>query len=131
MRQYRGGFGHNPSGKLYTYLGENGLRIGQHVVAPVEKERNDGTSIVYNTMFTIMKTNDEQSQYAVAEEERLNDLGIRLKTIIGTNVIADLPGGQRFLNDPRLKTLQAMKSAWTRESNVTYREDIIARLKEF
>lgn len=35
MRLYYGGNGHHPSGKQYVYWGNDNLRTGQNVVAPV------------------------------------------------------------------------------------------------
>ena len=49
MRLYYGTYGHRISGKLYAYWGDDNLRTGQQVVAPVTNKY--GTT--YNTMFTI------------------------------------------------------------------------------
>ena len=116
MRQYRGGYGHHPSGKLYTYWGPDNISIGQNVVAPVTHWKTKKT---YNTMFTPMMTNAADSPYATIEAHRLSQQGIGLKSIKGTNIM-ELPGALGY----------SSKSGWTRQSNIEYRERIARRLGE-
>ena len=123
MRQYRVLYGHGQrGGKLYTYEGNDGLRIGQQAVAPVTKGNT-----TYNTMVTIMKTNKADSIYALAEANRLEGRNIAIKRILGTDVINNLPGGAEYRDDPRLRTLQQMKREWTIDSNKRYRAELQLR----
>lgn len=105
MRLYYGTYGHHVSGKLYVYWGNDNLRTGQQVVAPVTNPRSGRT---YNTMFTIARS--QSSQNAQGEVSRLGSEGILIKTIGGRDVLS-LPGGAPF------------KSAaeWARESEERYR----------
>ena len=105
MRLYYGTYGHHVSGKLYVYWGNDNLRTGQQVVAPVTNPRSGRT---YNTMFTIARS--QSSQNAQGEVSRLGSEGILIKTIGGRDVLS-LPGGAPF------------KSAaeWARESEGRYR----------
>jgi hypothetical protein len=116
MKLAQGGFGHNPRGKMYSYYVPNDARAGQRYVAPVTKEKRDGTSVDYKTMFTIMTTKGENSFYKEKEISRLAGMGINVKSVVGMDIINMLPGGQKYLNDTRLTNLQAMKAAWTRNS---------------
>ena len=105
MRLYYGTYGHHVSGKLYVYWGNDNLRTGQQVVAPVTNPRSGRT---YNTMFTIARSQNQQN--AQGEVSRLNGEGIIIKTI-GSRDVLSLPGGAPF------------KSAaeWARESEERYR----------
>lgn len=78
MRLYYGTYGHHLSGKLYVYWGDDNLRTGQQVVAPVTNKRSGRT---YNTMFTISKSSSEKN--AAGEVGRLEGQGIFIKTING------------------------------------------------
>lgn len=118
MRMYLGGYGHHPSGKMYSYWGNNNYRTGQNVVAPVTKKLKDGKTITYNTMFTIMRTSGGDGQVAQNEAQRLSQMGIGIKHIKGTNVLEDLPGGERFKS----------KAEWQRQSEEKYQERLSARL---
>ncbi len=115
MRLYLGGYGHHPSGKMYSYWGNNNFRTGQNVVAPVT---NWKTGKTYNTMFTIMRTSGGDGQVAQNEAQRLSQMGIGIKHIKGTNVLEDLPGGERFKS----------KAEWQRQSEEKYQERLSARL---
>jgi len=119
MRQYRGGFGHNPSGKQYTYWGKDGMRVGQRVVAPVTHWRTGRT---YKTMFTIQQSNAADSTYAEKEAERLSDKGVGLKYIQGGTNVLDLPGGQKWqdLAAERGMSQQQAKTLWSLDSNIKY-----------
>ena len=115
MRLYLGGYGHHPSGKMYSYWGNNNFRTGQNVVAPVT---NWKTGKTYNTMFTIMRTSGGDGQVAQNEAQRLSQMGIGIKHIKGTNVLEDLPSGHRF----------ASKADWTKQSEERYWQRVSARL---
>ena len=90
MRLYYGTYGHHLSGKLYVYWGDDNLRTGQQVVAPVTNKRSGRT---YNTMFTISKSSSEKN--AAGEVGRLEGQGIFIKTINGRDLLS-LPGGKPF-----------------------------------
>ncbi len=115
MRIYLGGYGHHPSGKMYSYFGNNNLRTGQNVVAPVT---NWKTGKTYNTMFTIMRTSSADGKVADREAQRLSQKGIGLKSIQGTDVLGMLPGGANYKS----------KAEWTRDSNARYDAELSARL---
>lgn len=118
MRLYYGTYGHRISGKLYVYWGDDNLRTGQQVVAPVTNKYGN----TYNTMFTIAKSQNEQN--AQGEVNRLNDSGIFIKTIGGRDTLS-LPGA----NDPVTgKRLFNSKAAWKRDSDKRYEDKIRARL---
>ena len=104
MRLYYGTYGHHLSGKLYW--GDDNLRTGQQVVAPVTNKRSGRT---YNTMFTISKSSSEKN--AAGEVGRLEGEGIFIKTINGRDLLS-LPGGKPFES----------KEAWKRESEERYRK---------
>ena len=87
-----GGFGHNPSGKQYVYWVGDSYRTGQNVVAPVT---NWKTGKTYRTMFTIMRTTNEDSKMAQGEEQRLAGQGINIKAIDGRDVMS-LPGAAEY-----------------------------------
>ena len=106
MRLYYGTYGHHLSGKLYVYWGDDNLRTGQQVVAPVTNKRSGRT---YNTMFTISKSSSEKN--AAGEVGRLEGEGIFIKTINGRDLLS-LPGGKPFES----------KEAWKRESEERYRK---------
>ena len=106
MRLYYGTYGHHLSGKLYVYWGDDNLRTGQQVVAPVTNKRSGRT---YNTMFTISKSSSEKN--AAGEVGRLEGQGIFIKTINGRDLLS-LPGGKPFDS----------KEAWKRESEERYRK---------
>lgn len=106
MRLYYGTYGHHLSGKLYVYWGDDNLRTGQQVVAPVTNKRSGRT---YNTMFTISKSSSEKN--AAGEVGRLEGDGIFIKTINGRDLLS-LPGGKPFES----------KEAWKRESEERYRK---------
>lgn len=105
MRLYYGTYGHHLSGKMYVYWGDDNLRTGQQVVAPVTNKRSGKT---YNTMFTIGRTQSEKN--AEGEVGRLNSKGIFIKTLGGTEVLT-LPGGKSF----------DTKRSWKQESETRYR----------
>lgn len=106
MRLYYGTYGHHLSGKLYVYWGEDNLRTGEQVVAPVTNKNSGKT---YNTMFTIARAQNEQN--AQGEVDRLSDKGIAIKTIGGRGTLS-LPGGSKFNT----------KIEWKRESERIYRK---------
>lgn len=114
MRLYYGGYGHNPSGKQYVYWGNNNLRTGQNVVAPVTNKWSGRT---YNTMFTIMRTSGADTPMANNEAQRLSQRGIGIKSIVGTDTLK-LPGGQNYDS----------KKAWKEDSANRYDMKIRERL---
>lgn len=105
MRLYYGTYGHHLSGKLYVYWGDDNLRTGEQVVAPVTNKKSGRT---YNTMFTIARAQSVKN--AQGEEGRLSEQGIFIKTIGGRETLT-LPGGQNFDS----------KAAWKRDSEERYR----------
>lgn len=105
MRLYYGTYGHRLSGKLYVYWGDDNLRTGQQVTAPVTSKRSGKT---YNTMFTIARAQSQSN--AQGEVNRLNGEGIFIKTIGGRDVLS-LPGGKPF----------SSKAEWKRDSDRRYR----------
>lgn len=116
MRLYYVGYGHNPSGKLYTYWGNNNLRTGQTGVAPVTNKRTGRT---YNTMIRIMRTASADGALADNEAQRLSQGGIGVKSIAGADVSA-LPGWDKggFKN----------KKEWAADSDARYHDRLKARL---
>jgi hypothetical protein len=101
IKIYSGSYGHNPKpgSKQYSYFGGGNYRVGQNVVAPV---RHYKSGKVYNTMFTIQKTNKlaDTTRRTVTDKgadmlERFTDRGIFLKEIQGTDVLS-LPGGDKY-----------------------------------
>lgn len=114
MRLYYGGYGHHPSGKQYVYWGNNNLRTGQNVVAPVTNKWSGRT---YNTMFTIMRTSGADSPMASNEAQRLSQRGVGIKSIVGTDTLK-LPGGQNYNT----------KKEWKEDSENRYDMKIRERL---
>lgn len=101
IKIYSGSYGHNPKpgSKQYSYFGGGNYRVGQNVVAPV---RHYKSGKVYNTMFTIQRTNKlaDTTRRTVTDKgadmlESFTDRGIFLKEIQGTDVLS-LPGGERY-----------------------------------
>lgn len=113
MRLYYGGYGHHPSGKQYVYWGNDNLRTGQNVVAPVTNWRTGRT---YNTMFTIMRTSKAGTNMAENEAQRLSQSGIGIKSIQGTDVLSNLKSGENYES----------KKEWKEASDNKY----LARLSE-
>ena len=113
MRLYYGGYGHHPSGKQYVYWGNDNLRTGQNVVAPVTNWRTGRT---YNTMFTIMRTSKAGTNMAENEAQRLSQSGRGIKSIQGTDVLSNLKGGENYES----------KKEWKEASDNKY----LARLSE-
>lgn len=112
---YYGGYGHHPSGKQYVYWGNDNYRTGQNVNVPVTNKKTGKT---YNTMFTIQRTSG--SEMGQNEAERLENSGITIKSINGTNVMT-LPGAMDF----------SSKGAWKRYSDEEYASELQARLQRF
>lgn len=108
MRLYYGTYGHHLSGKLYVYWGDDNLRTGEQVVAPVTNKRSGRT---YNTMFTIARAQNENNKNAQREVDRLTGQGIFIKTIGGRDLLS-LPGGADF----------ETKIDWRRDSEKRYRK---------
>ena len=106
MRLYYGTYGHHLSGKLYVYWGDDNLRTGQQVVAPVTNPKSGKN---YNTMFTIARAQSPKN--AQGEVNRLGEQGIFIKTIPGRDIMS-LPGAAPF------KT----KAEWKRDSDRRYRQ---------
>lgn len=122
MRLYVGGYGHNPSGKMYAYWGSDNYRTGQNVVAPVT---NKWTHKTYNTMFTIMRTSGSDGQIAQKEAERLAQRGIGLKYIHGSDVFEKDSSGRPLLPG---SLNYSSKSDWSKQSNEKYKALVSARL---
>ena len=112
MRLYYGTYGHHLSGKLYVYWGDDNLRTGEQVVAPVTNKKSGKT---YDTMFTIARAQNEKN--AQGEVDRLTDRGIFIKTIGGRGTLS-LPGGTMFDS----------KAGWKRDSDRRYENRKRARL---
>lgn len=91
MRLYYGTYGHRIHGKLYVYWGPDNLRTQQNVVAPVTNKWSGKT---YNTMFTIARTQSVKN--AQNEVNRLENEGIFIKTITGTESVMSLPGAKPY-----------------------------------
>ena len=106
MKLYYGTYGHHLSGKLYVYWGDDNLRTGQQVVAPVTNPKSGKN---YNTMFTIARAQSPAN--AQNEVNRLSEEGIFIKTISGRDTLS-LPGGMEFNT----------KIEWKRDSDRRYRE---------
>lgn len=118
MRLYTIGYGHHPSGKVYTYLGTNNFRTGQRVVVPVT---NKWTKTTYNTMGTIMRTQGADGSIAGREAQRLSQKGIGLKSKKGTDTLNDLPSGRI------IKELGGTKKDWEEMSDVAYEQKLQMR----
>lgn len=110
-----GGYGFHPHGKQYVYWGSDTNRTGQQVNVPVT---NKWTGKTYNTMFTIQRTSG--STMGENEAERLQNKGIRIKSINGTDVMT-LPGAQEW----------SSKREWAEWSNLVHEEKIQNRLAQF
>lgn len=110
-----GSYGHHPHGKQYVYWGSDTNRTGQQVNVPVT---NKWTGKTYNTMFTIQRTSG--STMGENEAERLQNKGIRIKSINGTDVMT-LPGAQEW----------SSKREWAEWSNLVREESIQNRLAQF
>lgn len=110
-----GGYGHHPSGKQYVYWGSDTNRTGQNLNVPVTNPRTGKT---YNTMFTVQRTSG--STMGENEAERLQNQGINIKAVNGTNVMT-LPGAQEW----------SSKSEWKEWSNLLREESIENRLAAF
>lgn len=100
-----GGYGHGGSGKQYVYFGGDNYRTGQNVVAPVT---NKWTGKTYNTMFTISRTSNVDSNMALGEISRLESQGIGIKTIGGRDVLS-LPGGRDWSSASQWKQWSDLK----------------------
>lgn len=106
MRLYYGTYGHHLSGKLYVYWGDDNLRTGQQVVAPVTHYISGKN---YNTMFTIARAQSVKN--AQGEVNRLGENGIFIKTISGRDTLS-LPGGAAYES----------KKEWKEDSDRRYRQ---------
>ena len=131
MRLYTVGYGHNPSGRVYTYIGGNNFRTGQNVVVPVTQSRTykrkgitytRKNQITYNTLGTIMRTMSVDATIGMKEADRLSQSGIGLKIIKGRDILNDLPTG-RLIRD-----LGGTKQDWKDMSDVEYMQKTRARL---
>lgn len=109
-----GGYGHHPSGKLYAYYAGDNVRVGQNVVAPVTNKKTGKT---YNTMFTIMRTSNSDSDWSKREVSNLKNANINLKTIKGNEVLS-LSGGKPFSSARK----------WKIYSNYVYSQKVKQRL---
>lgn len=113
MKLYIGTYGHHRSGKMYVYWGNDNLRSGQQVVAPVTGKNGKD----YNTMFTIVRALTNKN--AEREEQGLTDRGIFIKTIEGRDTLS-LPGAERG----NFET----KKAWKEDSDRRYEAETRKRL---
>jgi len=119
----QGGYGHDPSGKMYAYRVPDNARVGQRYNVPAY---NVKAKRVINTMFTVMSTKKDSTQYAKNLQDYLarkpdlshkGEIGIRLRTVNGTNIL-DLPTGRKFarvgqnmgLDESRSKALWSLSS---------------------
>ena len=116
MQLVYGGYGHHPSGKQYVYWAGDNYRTNQNVLAPVTN-RNGKT---YNTMFTIQRTSNINSPMAQRESERLEGLGINIKTIGGREIMS-LPGAQDY----------SSARQWREASNQNYDLAVRERLMSY
>lgn len=124
MRLYYGGYGHNPSGKLYAYWGGDNYRTGQNVVAPVTHWQSGKN---YNTMFTIVRTYSPNAKVGEYELQQLSN--VDLKSLGGRDILS-LPSGsqyssasqwkkeskQEFLNKARSRLMSVNLTADTRKA---------------
>ena len=116
MQLVYGGYGHHPSGKQYVYWAGDNYRTNQNVLAPVTN-RNGKT---YNTMFTIQRTSNINSPMAQRESERLEGLGINIKTIGGREIMT-LPGAQDY----------SSARQWRGASDIEYEANVRERLMSY
>lgn len=114
---YSGGYGHNPSGKLYTYWGSDNYRTGQNVNVPVT---NPKTGKTYNTMLTIMETRSPNTTAGAWQVYDLESKGIDLKWINGSDV-SNLPSYPEY----------GSKSAWAEQSRENWLTEAKTRLGAF
>lgn len=110
IKIYSGSYGHNPKpgSKQYSYFGGGNYRVGQNVVAPV---RHYKSGKVYNTMFTIQKSNklaDTTRRTVTNKGADMLEVFTDIKEIQGTDVLS-LPGGEKY------KTAKAWKIASKRK----------------
>lgn len=116
-RLYSGGYGHNPSGKLYTYWGSDNFRTGQNVNVPVT---NHKTGKTYNTMFTIMETRGANTDAGARQVFNLESQGIDIKWINGSDV-SNLPSFDQY----------GSKTAWAEQSHENWLNEVHNRLGTF
>lgn len=116
-RLYSGGYGHNPSGKLYTYWGSDNYRTGQNVSVPVTNKKTGKT---YNTMLTIMETRGANTEAGTRQAFNLESKGIDIKWINGSDV-SELPSYVEY----------AGKGDWARQSRESWLNEAQMRLGEF
>ena len=116
-RLYSGGYGHNPSGKLYTYWGSDNYRTGQNVNVPVTNPRTGKT---YNTMLTIMETRGANTEAGARQAYNLESRGINIKWINGSDV-SSLPSYSQYDS----------KSQWATQSREQWLAEAQNRLSAF
>lgn len=102
-------YGHNGSGKLYSYLDPKGTRrAGDEVVVAVTKKLKSGAAKTYKTLGVIQSTHGSQTASAENTQDFLADKGIGLKTVTG--------GSQR--------QLPGYYPGWKKDSDERYRQKV-------
>lgn len=114
---YSGGYGHRPSGKLYTYWGSDNYRTGQNVSVPVT---NHKTGKTYNTMLTIMETRSPNTDAGARQAFNLETQGVDIKWINGSDV-SELPSFDQY----------GSKGAWAEQSQANWLNEARTRLGDF
>lgn len=113
-------YGHNGGGKVYNYLGGEGLRAGDAVTPEVTHHKSGKT---YNTLGRVVFTRDSQGSAAGDTASALSGQGIMLKTI-GATDRQSLPGFKaKQAQDPNFTAKQ-----WGKESNGSYKLSQAKRL---
>ena len=113
-------YGHNGSGKVYNYLGGEGLRAGDIVTPEVTHYKSGNT---YKTLARIVTTKKATGDVAQNTTGHLSGQGILPKTL-GPTDQKSLPGYQaRLQDDPSFTAKQ-----WKEEADKQYKQQVMQRL---
>lgn len=113
-------YGHNGGGKVYNYLGGQGLRAGDVVTPEVTHPKSGKT---YKTLARVVSTRDATGTAAGETAGYLSGQGILMKTI-GPTDQRSLPGYQaRAAQTPGFTAKQ-----WQAEADDKYKQTIMCRL---
>ena len=113
-------YGHNGSGKVYNYLGGEGLRTGD-IVTPEVTHCKSGKA--YKTLARVVTTKKATGDAAQNTMGYLSGNGNLIKTI-GSTDQKSLPGFQaRQQEDPNFTAKQ-----WQEEADKQYKQQVMQRL---
>ncbi len=116
-------YGHNGSGKVYTYLAGANVRTGDYITPEVTHPKSGN---IYKTLAKVVSTRDATSNAAQRVSDNLSSVGTLMKTV-GPTDQKSLPGYQeRRKQDP---SFSAKK--WEEESNTRYQQNLMKRLNMY